>query len=271
MSGGGALSAPGALGAHHPELRRLRTLLRDASTRRSEGACVVEGPRVLDAALARDARVECVYVGIDARDDARAAAERARSCGVAVREVASGVIGRISDVRTSSGVLALVTHSRATPAALDAGDVWLVATQVGDPGNLGTLVRAAEAAGAAGFGVGTGSVDPYNPKAVRASAGGVFGIPVVEDDVVAMLDRLGARGVTRLGAAAHDGVPLADAPLGGAAVAIVLGHETRGLGDVPLDGRVTIPLAGHAESLNVAMAGTVLLFDAARRRGSGGR
>jgi TrmH family RNA methyltransferase len=254
-----------ARGTHHPDVRRLRTWLRDAAARRDAGVVVLEGPRLLDAALARGASVRSVYVGVDARAEARSAVEAAVARGIAYEELASGVAGRVADVRTTSGVLAVAARPRGTTAALDAGDVWLVAACVNDPGNLGTMIRAAEAAGATGIAIGHGSVDPYNPKVVRASAGAIFGIPVVEGDAVAMLEQLARRGVRRLGAAARDGEALDAAPLT-EPVALVLGHETRGLGPLPLDGVVTIPMAGNAESLNVAMAATVLLFETARRR-----
>ena len=258
----------GALGAHHPDVKRLRVLLRDASQRRASGRVVLEGPRVLLAALERGARVPCVYVGVDARPQARAAADAATERGAQVCALAAGAADRIADVRTSSGVLAIAERPTVdADAVLTTATFVLVAERVNDPGNLGTLVRAAEAAGAEAMIVGQGSVDPYNPKVVRASAGAIFGIPIVElrGDTAVVLEQLASRGVRRLGAAAHGGQALDAARLDGA-VAIVVGHETQGLGDLPLDGLVTIPMAGAAESLNVAMAGTVLLFEAARRR-----
>lgn len=271
----------GALGAHHPDVQRLRVLLRDASTRRASGRVVLEGPRVLLGALERGARVAAVYVDVDARGDGREAAEAAAAAATAagcdVRRLAAGVADRVADVRTSSGMLALAERPRVDAAAVLArATLLLVVARVNDPGNLGTLVRAAEAAGADAMVVGRGSVDPYNPKVVRASAGAIFGIPVVElveDDAAMVLEQLATRGVRRVGAAVQSGTPLDEALLG-EPLAIVVGHETRGLGALgalPLDDLVTIPMAGAAESLNVAMAGTVLLFEAARRRRAQGR
>jgi len=109
---------------------------------------------------------------------------------------------------------------------------------------------------------------------MRASAGAVFGVPLVEeDDPVQVLERLGARGVRRLGTVARGGENPAVAGLTGG-VALVLGNEAHGLPEAVvsrLDGNVTIPMAGHAESLNVAVAGSVLLFEGARQRMEGGR
>ncbi len=149
----------------------------------------------------------------------------------------------------------------------------VVALAMSDPGNLGTLVRSAEAAGAAAILLGPGSVDAYNPKVVRASAGAIFGIPVVDAEsegwtAVEALDALGELGRQRLGATAASGTPHTDVDFT-RPTAVVLGNEAHGIDpavDARLDGHVRIAMAGPAESLNVAMAGTVLCFESARQR-----
>jgi TrmH family RNA methyltransferase len=153
--------------------------------------------------------------------------------------------------------------------ALDREGLVLVAVTVRDPGNAGTLIRSAEAAGASGVVFCGNSVDPHAPKVVRSSAGAVFGIPVVEaDDPVKVLDALGGQGRRRLAAVASGGESFDRVDLTGP-VALVLGNETDGLParlDAHVDGRVTIPVEPPAESLNVGMAGTVLAFEAVRQR-----
>jgi TrmH family RNA methyltransferase len=257
------LTAP-ALGARHRELTRLRALARDRAARDEAGLVVLDGPRAIDGALARHADIERVYVDVDAHGAAADVAQRATAFGIVVREVAPGAITKAGEVRANAGVIALARRpSPATRAALAHGARWLVCAEIGDPGNLGTLVRSAEAAGATGIVVGRGSVDAYNPKTVRASAGAVFGITVLEDDIVTVLSDLASHGVHRVGAVAHGGVAPWECERP-ERLAVVLGHETRGLAGLPVDELVTIPMAGAAESLNVAMAGTVLLFEMAR-------
>ncbi len=258
-----------ALGARHRDVALLRTLLRDRAARDDSGLLAIDSPRAIDGALDRDVPLRAVYVAVDAAPSSRLVAQRATNRDIAVYELEAGVADRIADVRTSSGIFALAPQQRAAVDALEHGDFWLALVHIGDPGNLGTLVRAAEAAGAHGIIVGSGSVDVYNPKVVRASAGAVFGIPVVEGDTVTALATLRARGVRCLGAAAGSGMGHTDAPFG-EPVCVVLGHETRGLGDIALDGHVHVPMAGAVESLNVAMAGTVLLFEVARQRAGEG-
>ena len=127
-------------------------------------------------------------------------------------------------------------------------------------------MRSAAAAGAGVLVLGPGSVDAYNPKVVRASAGACFAIRIVEGvAAVEMLEALGAPAYRRVGAVATGGRAPEAVDLR-APTAIVLGHEAHGLdADLPLDELVTIPMHG-GESLNVAMAGTVLLLEAARQR-----
>ncbi len=155
------------------------------------------------------------------------------------------------------------------PADFPPAGCVLVLAGVSDPGNVGTLVRAAEASGAVGVVVGPGTADVFSPKVVRASAGSIFGVPIaVVDDVVAALAELAAGDRRRYGTVAAGGTPYTDGDLAGP-IALVLGNEAHGLpADVEraLDGLLTIPMAGSAESLNVAMAGSVLLFEAKRRR-----
>ena len=257
------------LGPRNAEVQRLRSLLRDRRTRSAERAFVLEGPRVVGGALDRGARLDAIYLGSGAMRAFAPLVQRAVATGARVAELKEGVLEKLGTTRTPQPVLAVASMA---PGSLD--DVptlgtLLVTIDLGDPGNLGTIIRSAEAAGATGVVACGNSVDLYNPKVVRSSAGAMFGTTVVEhDDPMAMLEELGRRGWHRLGARARGGTPYDEADLV-AACAIVVGNEARGLGpelDAGLDGSVTIPLAPPSESLNVAMAATVVCFEAARQR-----
>jgi RNA methyltransferase, TrmH family len=230
---------------------------------------VAEGPRILEAALDRGAVLESAYVAPGADRAFRPLTNRLRALGIPIDELKEGVLERIGDTVTPQPVLAVASMRPAEVDELDGEGPVLVAVTVRDPGNAGTLLRSAEAAGCPGVVFCGNSVDPYAPKVVRSSAGAVFGIPVAEaDDPVKVLDALGRQGRRRLGAVASGGERFDDADLSGR-VAVVLGNETAGVPTelvAALDGRVTIPIAPPAESLNVAMAGTVLAFEAARQR-----
>jgi TrmH family RNA methyltransferase len=175
--------------------------------------------------------------------------------------LAAGVIERVASTESPQPILAVV---RIPPSSLDLAAVGLVlvADRIADPGNLGTILRSAEAAGVDGVVLTAGSVDPFNPKVVRASAGALFRVPVLE----AGLASVRAAGLRTIGTSSHRGCAHVDADLTGR-IALVVGNEARGLpDDAQVDEWVTIRHHGRAESLNVAMAATVLCFEAARQR-----
>jgi TrmH family RNA methyltransferase len=260
LSGAGAQS----LGASHPEVRELRRLLRSRRARDESARFVVEGPRVLQAALDHGVAIDAVYTA--AADSDREVVRACAARGIAVRVLAPGVAERLGDTVTPQGVFARCALHRATPDALDGAGFVVVADRVSDPGNAGTLVRSAAAAGSDGIGLGSGSVDAYNPKVVRAAAGALFAVPIVEGSpTVEILERLGAGGLRRIGAVARGGTAADELDLSGP-VALVVGHEVEGLQPLPLDDHVTIPMTRATESLNLAMAATVLCFEVQRQR-----
>ncbi len=266
------------LGARHANLTRLRALLRDPRRRRAEGAVVLEGARLIEGALRRGARLRALYVSSSGAGDARLAdiEARAASTGAEVFEVAADVLERVSTTVTPQPVLGeldapVIGRPGSWPSADSAAGPILVLAGVSDPGNAGTLLRSAEAAGAAAVVRGAGTADPANPKSLRASAGAVFGVPIVEEpDTAAALDALRRAGWTTVGTVPSGGRALECAALDGA-VALVVGSEAHGLGvavEARLDERVTIPMA-TGESLNAAVAGSIVLFEAARQRRHG--
>lgn len=234
---------------------------------------MVEGPRAVDAALDRGARIERAFLGPRAELAFPALCARLAAAGVPLLAMKDGVLERVGSTRTPQPVLAVAPRPVVDRAALGRDGLVLVALAVTDPGNLGTLVRSAEAAGAAAIVLGPGSVDAYNPKVVRASAGAIFGIPVVDAEsegwtAVEALDALGGLGRQLLGATAGQGVAHTEVDFT-RPTAVVLGNEAHGIDpgvDARLDGHVHIAMAGPAESLNVAMAGTVLCFESAHQR-----
>ena len=251
-----------ALGASHREVKQLRRWIRDREARAADDVFVVEGPRALRSLLARGIAPRAIY------RDARVAGDDEPG----VRTVEAGVLERVSDTRTSQGVIAVFARPSANDvrAAIDSAGFVVVLSRVNDPGNLGTVARSAQAAGADAIVVGPGSVDPYNPKAVRAGAGAIGSLPVwaanEEAEVREMLDEVAVRGGVRLGAVAAGAVGIDAAPFAVRPLAVVFGHETAGLAPLPLDATFAIPMADGSESLNLAMAATITCFEVARRR-----
>jgi RNA methyltransferase, TrmH family len=239
--------------------------------RRAEGAFVVEGVKLLAAALDCGAVVESVYVASGAQSVPAIAAllDRALDSGSRLFELAPDVLEKVADTVTPQPVLAVVAMPQADLDDLTDATFVVVCADVRDPGNAGAIIRCAEAAGADAVICCEGTVDPFNPKTVRASAGSVLHLPViVGGDAGDVLARLGSAGLRRLAALAHGGTPLSDVDATGP-LALVLGNEATGLPSSladRIDGAVTIPMTGRVESLNVSTAAAVLCFEVLRRR-----
>lgn len=250
-------------------VKRLRALLRARAERAETGLLVVEGTRAIEEAFDAGATVEALYAAPEASRRCPGLLERAAEAGVVVEWLAEGVAERVSDTVTPQPLFAVAASPVIDLRSLAADDLLVVLVGVREPGNAGTLVRSAEAAGASAVVFCRGSVDPSAPKVVRAAAGALFHLPVVRgEDPREVLDVLAERGVRRLATSARSGEAY-DLVDWGERSALVLGNEARGLPaelDEALDGWVTIPHEGRSGSINVAMAGSVVLFEAARQR-----
>jgi TrmH family RNA methyltransferase len=235
--------------------------LQRKKAREEQDRYLVEGPNAVGEALV-DGVVEDLYVTPDVAD-------LYLEVDVPVTVVAEHVMERLADSRTPQGVVAVARRVRASLADVVGRGFLVVLHEVSDPGNAGTIIRTADAAGAVGVVLTSGSVDPWNPKAVRATAGSLTHLPIVTDvtteEVVAACREAGQR-VVGLDAGGHVDIddPDATAP----PVALVFGAEAHGLPDAVLDRLdlvVAVPRYGRAESLNLAAAVAVTTFAVARR------
>jgi RNA methyltransferase, TrmH family len=238
--------------AHNPRLRLVRRL-QGRRQRERLGLFSCEGEDLVEAALA--AGLEPVELLVDSKRPPELP-------GLTGAEpVEPGLLADVSALGHPPRVLAI--FRKADLPRLDANEappVGLALWHVGDPGNVGTLLRAADGLGPAFLALSPGCADPTAPKALRASAGAIFRVP---------LGRFDESREPRIALVAHGGTPLSELELGERAT-FVLGAEREGLADEVVAGCeavATIPLAPHAESLNVAMTGTVALYEWRRRRG----
>jgi len=231
----------------------------------------MEGEKILSGAIDAGAELESVFVASDVpvSTEVQRLVDRAAAAGVRIFDLAPGVMERVADTVTPQPVLGIVRTPRADLSDLAKVDFVVVCVDVRDPGNAGAVVRAADAAGAGGIVCCAGTVDPYNPKTVRSSAGSVLHLPVVVGgDPEEVLKVLGGFGLRRFAAVAHGGLVHTEADLS-TPVALIFGNEASGLSDgllAHVDGRVSVPMSGKAESLNVSMAAAILCFEVARAR-----
>lgn len=255
----------------NPAVKRLRALLAGGS---GEPLAVLEGVKLAAEALAAGVDVVEVAVSPEVIEGPHAAlVARLEEKGAAVRVLARPVLAGLSEAETSQGMLAVARRPAFDEARIYGGTpLVLVAVGVQNPGNLGALLRTAEAAGATGAYLTAGCADPMSWKALRGAMGSAFRLPHVTGlEAADVLDRLERAGVVTV-AAASDAPDLYDAADLTRPVALVFGSEGTGLpAEVAARARlrVRIPMAPPVESLNVGVAAGVLFFEAARQRRGG--
>jgi len=259
------MNRPRLTSTANPKVRRIKGL-HQAKARVAEGVALAEGIKVVAELAARPERLLEVFWSetCAARPQGAELLDRLAAAEVSLWEVSEHVLSAMADTRTPQGVVAVVSCQ---PARLDAllaqgGDV-LILDGVHDPGNVGTLIRTAGAAGAAGVVLTGNGADPTAPKVVRSAAGCQFTLPFVvwkeaPEPLAEALNKSGCRiAVARsLGGSAP-------ATVGEGRVAWVLGSEGGGVStrwEVLADLTVALPMANGVESLNVAVAGSILLF-----------
>ena len=257
-------------------LKDLRKAL-SAPGRGPRGLAGIEGPNLLEEALRAGLRVATVFVAEGAGtilDALRLPPE------IEVLQLPKKLLDSALATETPQPVAALVeppdwTWAHAFSVRRGGSALVVVLAGIQDPGNLGTILRSAEAFGATGVVSLPGTVSAWNPKAVRASAGSVFRVPLIAASERECLEKLREAGVRILATTGVSGAQPADLVDMAEPIALVIGNEGNGVADdlaAKADAKITIPCPGPVESLNAAVAASVLLYEASRQRstGSGG-
>jgi len=259
-------------GRHNPLLKQLRQAFSRAQ-RTADGDCAIEGLRMLEEAIRSGLRFRAVFFRESAQDRAERLLPQIGN-HVETLLLPDKLFDASVPSETPQGVAALVRLKEFSlddvleKERLQVGPIIALAG-LQDPGNLGTIIRSAEAFGSAGIILGEGTVSPLNAKAVRASAGSIFRLPVVAaaglEDVVT---RLRAENIRLIATSSHKGTPLDQADLTGP-IAVFIGSEGSGLARglmTQMDEVVVIPHTPQVESLNAGVAGSIILYEAARQR-----
>jgi TrmH family RNA methyltransferase len=247
------------------------------SSKTEQGHIAIEGEHLLLEAIAARLNISVVFV----RQESESLSARGSILDRVHLPAATEILTLPADIFTSAvrtespqGIAALVDPPAFTLDRIlnaPAAPLILISAALQDPGNLGTLIRSAEALAATGFITLPGTVSPWNQKVLRASAGSVFRLPLVaasEDEIFAALK---SRNIATLAAVLNDGDPLTHHDLT-RPTALILGNEGAGIPPAILrraTARVTIPTPGPVESLNAAIAGSILLYEAFRQRQAG--
>ena len=253
---------PIELSPHNPRFARVRAL-QTAQGRRADGRFVAEGVTLLEEAERSGLRPLEILATAEGAE--RIDARGREAAGVPVFVVPDRAFARLSDVETPTGVLAVFALPAETPAGVLArAGVVLLLAGIGDPGNAGTLVRSAEAFGAAGVLFGRGGVDPFAPKVVRAAMGSLFRLPVASVAAGELAAAAAAAGRPIVATdATGDDVTVVGIPSN---AILAIGNERRGVRDwlQQWDRAVRIPHRASVESLNAAVAGAIVLYEASR-------
>lgn len=250
---------------HHPIVKTFR----DAA--RGGDVMLLDGWHLLTEAINVGLTLETVAICGPLTADEQAAIDRARRGNAQIVEVSGAVLNAMSPVNSPTGVVATARKPLADVAAMmtPAPPLVLAGFGIQDPGNAGAVIRSAAAAGATGVIVDEATADPWGWKALRASMGAVFHLPVVRSHhPVETLREWQSAGVRLVAAVPRDGVPLYEVDLA-IAVVVMVGGEGPGLSADVLaaaDVRLTIPMTAVVESLNVAVATALILYEAKRQR-----
>lgn len=258
-------------------VQRARRLSADPAVRKQEHALVAEGVRLLEEARDAGVRAEQIFHSprLVVTERGRALLQDLRRASAPLIETTDIVLESISDAETSQGIVGVLASPTLSEIptmpgnARSGGEFWVIAWGLQDPGNVGTLLRTAHAAGAGVFITLAGTADPTSPKAVRASAGSVFRLPLVRGLAPdAILDTAASRGVRLHGTDPRSGNAY-ETPTYAGSIGFVFGREGEGVPPAVIErlhDTVTIPMEGGVESLNVAAAAAIVLFEASRQR-----
>lgn len=258
--------------------------LKERKYRERDGLYLVEGARAVETYVERGAKIDAVLFDPygERAESLLPVVNLCEKAGVRVVEVSMNVLAHVADTEHPQGIAAIVempevtaedvvSHATVGANAVSephCGDVLILADGIRDPGNLGTLLRSAQAVGVWGVLLGDGTVDAYNPKVVRAAMGALATLPVAKagtDEAIELLARAGCRVIA---ADAQQGASLYGEDLRGR-VAFVIGGETEGLSDAARSAAervIALPMPGGAESLNAGVALSVILYEALRQR-----
>ena len=249
----------------NPLIRRLSRLAGERKFRRAQGEMVCEGEKMLREAIASGVSVREIVLGETRQFDTELLSQ-AEAQGARLTEVPESLLARLSNVETPQGLVFVCSQPVFTLERLSQARRLLVLDGLQDPGNLGTILRTADAFALDGIVLCEGCVDPVSPKVVRATMGAIFRIPIVMAKLEETAQWLAQRDIPLYATALReDSVPLTAVSLHRAAV--IIGNEGRGVSERGLalsEKQLIIPMAGRAESLNASIAASIVMYEMSR-------
>ncbi len=249
--------------AQNSKIKLVRALLGRAKERRQAGAFLAEGVRLVEEAIISDWGFQFALYDESLSERGRLQVESLRSRGVDVEEISTNMMESLSETETPQGILAVLNDSR-LPIP-ESPNFVLIPDQIRDPGNLGTLLRTAAAAGVQAVLIPPETTDAFAPKVVRSSMGAHFSLPIHTMNWDELQVR--TKGM-QIYLADMDGKSCWETDLR-QPIALIVGSEAEGASEFArkiASGKISIPMAGEVESLNAGVAGSVLMFEVVRQR-----
>jgi TrmH family RNA methyltransferase len=243
--------------------------IKEKRSRFKSRAFLIEGPHLIESALMSEGRCEIkrLFYTEAFRRKSSGLMKRFLDCPAELYEASGHVIEKLSDTETPQGVVAIASYRQPKEEAFNKGGILVVLDGVQDPGNVGAIIRTSEAAGASAVVLLPGACDPFSPKALRASAGSVFSIPLLYEDSDVLVKNLRQLRIPLVATTANARRSLFDSVLK-PPLALAFGNESSGISPElrrAASLRVKVPIHGRAESLNVASTAAVCIYEALRQ------
>jgi TrmH family RNA methyltransferase len=253
---------------HNPKIKQWSQLLTKRG-REGQGKFILEGIHLVQEALKARLELEVILYSVEKGFPVEIPERGQLPCEVI--GVSEAVLAKCSDTQTPPGVIAIAVKPVWSSQQIleQPNSLVVVVDGVQDPGNLGTIIRSADAVGATAVVLGRGTVDLYNPKAIRSTMGSLFHLPILECDLNEILPLVEKHQIQLVSTSLQAELSCYEMDMTGA-IWMIVGNEGSGVSSELqryVSKQIIIPMRGQAESLNVAMAATVLLFEAARQRG----
>ncbi|UOF92693.1 RNA methyltransferase [Fodinisporobacter ferrooxydans] len=254
----------------NPRIREWAAL-KQKKYRDQTGQYLIEGVRLVEEALQSDCDLEYILYNNDRMNERlHDLVAEIETRGLNLVECTEQVLAQVADTKTPQGIVAIAKKSQTSIdfAAADRAKPVILVDGMQDPGNLGTIIRTADAVDACAVIVSENTVDPYHPKVVRATMGSLFHLPVRELPVTQAIEQMKERGFQMIGSSSHNGEDYFRADLTGP-LALIVGSEAHGISselDAYVDSWVCLPMLGKAESLNAAIAASVMMYEVVRQK-----
>jgi RNA methyltransferase, TrmH family len=247
--------------------------LKQKKYRNQTGQYLIEGVRLVEEAIAADVEIVQVLASFERTNERLdQLLDQVRAKGIPVTECSDPVLAHVADTQTPQGIVAIAKKPEPVDGFLDMSqanaNLVLLVDGIQDPGNLGTIIRTADAVAADAVFVSDNTVDPYHPKVVRAAMGSLFHLPVLEQSLPDRIDSLRQYGFQIIGSSSHQGDVYYNVDLRGPH-ALVVGSEANGISqelEPYVDKWLRLPMLGKAESLNAAIAASVMMYEVVRQR-----